>query len=151
MPHLLLSADLLLFRSPREEFKLLVRREVRAGGKEKSDGNKEGNGEERDEEAYPERILRRICWVGKLIASPRFIGWYKGTTKDKIPVVVTAMSRRGWLVRKCVEAGLWFVVIDATNAYSQRDDYILGAIKIDSPFFRASLAWMRRSLCTYVN
>jgi hypothetical protein len=120
-PQALWSANLLLFRRPRESFKLLHRHVDDKGVSSYS------------QEAYPESFMTRFWWVTKLCVSMRYVGWSTGD-HTKLGVVSRAGSRGYWLLKKCLSAALCFLIIDATNCYMLYDPYFLGRNSIDSPF-----------------
>jgi hypothetical protein len=149
--HALWAVELLLWRRPREEF-WLRRRDAPSVASGGDDGKNGGGGDKRRDgeagkEPYPEALGARFCWVLKLVASSRFIGWdagcgSEGKGRPDISVLSEsaagkeqALSRSSWLLRKCLSAILCCLLIDATNSYQAFDPYFLGQTDdIDAPF-----------------
>lgn len=118
--HLFWATDLLVFRNPRADFKVLQRK-----------------GSEKDEHAYtqeryPDLVNKKFHWALKLIVSFRFIGWETGKGPAKVAAPGVKTSRGSWLLRRILVSIICTVVLDGTTSWSLYDPYFLDKAGIDS-------------------
>jgi hypothetical protein len=138
--HGLWATELLLFRNPRKDFKLIELKttviKLKAVPTLTTDLNV---GKFKDnvvvKKAYPENLWERFWWVTKLVVSLRYVGWDVGDGRMSNLALTpsTNLSRLRWLMRKLVVFGIWFTIWDATNFYRQFDPYFQASMSIDSP------------------
>jgi hypothetical protein len=126
--HAFRATDLLLFRNPREDFKIIHR---------KSCPSIPSPSEKREDwkETYPKTFWARLWWVNNVICSLRFTGLDTGDNHHSTEVSMgeVEQSRGRWLMRECWRATWYFLIIDASNAYGSSDPYFLGQTGIDAP------------------
>lgn len=142
--HALWSADLLLFRQPREFFRLI--RHKSNVTFHITDGKEDEGILER--QPYPRSLGARFWWVTKLVASPRYVGWDTGPDAKPrlLSVKYGAPSKWKWLLCNGLKAVFCFLIVDAVNAYKLRDPYFLGFADIDSTLPYAVVSILGRHL-----
>ncbi|PMD47726.1 hypothetical protein L207DRAFT_607219 [Hyaloscypha variabilis F] len=148
--------ELLLFRDPREKFKVIHRHPnpVSPSAPLKQNVDMDKLGQKREEsgevvkndpksltwkEPYPSSFRKRCSWVFKLLVSMRYIGWDIGDSSGTKPPISTHLvggrrTRICWLIRNIFFAGLCFCIIDATNLYQHFDPYFQVDTQINAPF-----------------
>lgn len=150
--HAFLSTNFLLFRRPREDFKLLRLKspaQSQASARKVDEKDNE-NAEEKEspifKEPYPNTFWKRLWWVNKLVNSLRYVGWDTG--EDKPPAVLpspeTWTAKGCWLVRKAVFIAICFAVFDATNFYQHFDPYFQSGTDIDEQLPRRLATFLSR-------
>lgn len=138
--HGLWATELLLFRNPREDFKLIEPNTTVVEYKATPASAMNQKAEKLDEnvavkKAYPESLWERFWWVTKLVVSLRYVGWDIGDDRKPIfiPRSCPPLSRLKWVLRKLLVLGIWLAIWDATNLYRQFDPYFQASMSIDSP------------------
>ena len=125
------ATELLLFRNPREDFKILRRRKGRSDTKDPRNSIEY----ELWKEPYPESLWNRVWWVTKLGCSHRFIGWDTGGNRSQFETreAERGLSRGKWLLWRFLSAIWCFLVVDAVNSYQAVDPYFRDGLHIDAP------------------
>ena len=125
------ATDLLLFRNPREDFKLIHRSKISPDTR----NAKDISDAQEWKEGFPETFWARFWWVSKLVSSHRFIGWDTGDNRSQLEArkYEKQQSRGIWLFWRFLSTILCFIVVDAVNSYQALDPYFLNGLDIDAP------------------
>jgi hypothetical protein len=125
--HVFWATELLLFRDPRRDFKVLHRN---AAGSEKKDDKHVGLYRR---EEFPSGVMNRLLWAMKIVVSLRFLGLDIGAGKLAVPREERQVSRSRWLLGKIMVAVLCMLTLDGTTSWTLYDPYFMNQASIDSP------------------
>jgi len=148
-----LWATELLFRQPRERFQLIHQKKPASSPwfpKGKTNNSTSDEDKQHDfiwKEPYPTMFWKRFWWVLKLEVSMRYVGWDIGDGRAVKKVSWSNNSRRSrWarLLKDAVFAGMYCVLIDATNFYQYFDPYFQIETDIDEKFPRRLAGFFTR-------
>lgn len=150
------ATELLLFRNPREHFKLLHFQtpepkpkdtvstkkdgaaKLNAQSNDKEDSRKKGNDGLPWAQPFPSSLYQRIWWVIKLTQSIRYTGWLT-TPSAPLPEaqsLPTTKKRLTWLLNRTFLIAFCLLLQDATNLYMKYDPYFQIQTSIDEAFPR---------------
>jgi len=143
------AGELLLFKNPREDFKLLHFERARPRNKtgiNKEDGDcdsgkiKGDKEEKKDEEIlpwgepFPPSIYQRFWWVLKLTQSLRYTSWDTSSNTSALVIPQSSSSTKAqvtWLVKQLGFIGTCLLILDTTNLYMHYDPYFQITTAID--------------------
>lgn len=150
------ATELLLFRNPREDFKLLHfqtpkpklenKTSTKKDGEVTLNAHRKGEGvpKKEDEEqlpwaqSFPSSLYQRFWWVIKLTQSFRYTSWLT-TPSIALPrarSLPTTKTRLTWLLRRTLFIAFCLLLQDATNLYMKYDPYFQIQTSIDEAFPR---------------
>ncbi len=126
------SFVMLVCRDPRRTHRRvwIVTRSTKVGGKGES-----GEVGEVAEDAYPERLARRIPWVLTLLVSLRLTGWKIGDPSHDRTQPPARISRSAFSKQAVLIAVQSYLILDAAALYARTDPYFTtSGMGVDHPF-----------------